>query len=438
MTERISVFIESCRVKRFVRIALLTYGAVSAAVIISLLVDTPHMDEWEWLTQRFMGAGWSNSWFWGFANEHREIPTWILAMLNLELFGLDFRLQMIVNLAIYYGMVWTIWRKVGAPTNSAAGLLLIVPFFSSLNYENHTMSEQNCIHICLWAFFGGTYLLYYHQKGKMFLVGLALLVLSIFSCASGIPAIISSYLLFLLWILIYGTKKDRGTAALGAIVIAIAISVWFVGYVAPSHHPKIAYPWHLRFYRGLAEIVSLGFGYERFQHFNNIFSYLCFGIVLIVCMSGIRLLFRSSSKEQSRQSAFLLSLTFGILAILSSIVMGRLGFGDVALKASRYFEYAVFLPLLCFALLFQAQPKHRLLTLVLLALVIGGSFDDFGIRRYLNVRSSRLRAKECIVGLLKFPKNNPSGICRDTYPGRITDRVLLAERLGVKFTRAKN
>jgi hypothetical protein len=421
------------RWRRFATIVLLGYAALAAVVIFGAFVDIPHRDEWLWVSPAFLGGGWSTRWFWHFHDVHRELPTWLLTMANMRCFGLDFKLQLAFNLAIYYAMVWSVWKLIAAPTRSLVALALIAPFLSSLNVENHTMSEQGAIHICMWTFLCGTYLLYHHAARTGFAAGLVLLVTSMYSGAAGLPAVTVSYPVFVAYALASGAPGLRARAAVGGLVVAAFALLWFNHFEYAGKLPTLTYPWAPGFFAGLGGLMAFGFGY---QGFSQVVGWLALTAVVGASALGVRQVIRARSAVNARQPAFLLALLVGVCAILGSVVLGRAGHGPFALRWSRYFEYAVFLPLLCFAIVPRDSSRLHWLSLALFAFTLIGSWDDFGFGRYVEDRAARVVAKSCVLGLIHAPERNPRGVCETTFPGRLTERVRYAALLGMKFTRA--
>ena len=114
--------------------------------------DLPFWEEWEYFLPEGLPNGLSWDWLFNFAGYHRVVPTKLMAWLNLQLFGLDFKLQKLFNYFIFVGLLLTLVslknRMIGKKEFMLFPAFLLF-LLSPIMYENHSNSYQSQIHLVL-------------------------------------------------------------------------------------------------------------------------------------------------------------------------------------------------------------------------------------------------------------------------------------------------
>jgi len=401
-------------------------------VIYQKSVNIPIMDEWNDLFSDYgIILGWSKSFLLGFHSEHRIITTKILYLVNLFLFKLNFRYQILFNALVYAGIVLTIWKIIGSKICTSPylpALIMMTPFISTLPHENHSWAFQSQFHFCLLSFIGGAYFIFVKKSWVYPIIGSFLWLVCIFSFSSGVLAVAVTTLFFALWNL---SRKDKLSILKVVLVITISslgVYLWSQGYQKNTGHPPYTMPWNLKYYQYLGEIISNGFGFTKV---NSLSAILCLATVLMSIFSGLFAVFKY--KLNKPQIGLLFGLTAGILAMLGIITFGRAGFPLYQAKASRYTEFGMLLPILSLGLITINKNVRFLGTLWISGLLIFGLFNDFGFDVYTKTMRRNQEGVQCIKSLLFYPQKNPGGVCPILFPFDLRPYLNNAKQLEASF-----
>ncbi|MEK7691691.1 MAG: hypothetical protein AAB425_11795, partial [Bdellovibrionota bacterium] len=436
---------------------LVAYSLSVVSRVFSNAVNIPFWDEWELLNPGWIDSNFG-SWIWAFHNEHRVVPTHLVFLINKWVFGLDFRAQILMNLAAFLGFVFFCWREAGrflgkawdSWTSVSLGWALS-PTLSSLFVENHLMAGQNCILFALISYFWGCKLLLGSENpGFLRLMGGAFLwCVSIFSFGSGPPAVMAGWLVFSGRSLgLYRRDKSwmyfRRWATVTAVVVW-SLLLWASGYRSIAWHPHPTPFWDPSYWLFLGHLVALGFGYG-----TGTSAPAVLGVFLLLVAGGLSMWIPAAETE-NRWARFLklpwlgLGILAGLTAMLAAVAYGRAGFGLGWAGSGRYAETSSFLPwILWTAILLALQSVGPAGHLRLRRMIQGTGlllwfFLGIGIPRHFSLRNysvsgqHRQNQKACAVGLLQPGPDSATAECPDIYPGPIRGRVRRAAELGYSF-----
>jgi len=397
-----------------------------------LSVDIPHMDEWELFGPNGLQNGWSAKYLLAFQNEHRLLIPKLFYLINLDLFHLDFRLQVILNAAIYLILCEVTWKlflkNYGLQTNLFAWIAM-APLVSNLLFEVHPSAILGNMAFVLICLFLSAQILWNEPGWKGFCFVLAMMVVSIYSFASLVVGALGLGALYLCEIIRSGRPRRWLQIGIFFLVIGITVVFWFQGYQRNPGHPGYVAPWSFGFIRYWMELIAMGFG---FNDLSLSASLLCTGIVVAALLAGAYALRKSDSS--SRATSMVLSLTVILLAMLAVVAFGRAGFPLSTAKSSRYVPLSIFLPLLSLVL-FSRLPRNFYLGQALVALVLIFSLrDNFGLQIYRQIHEDRVSEKNCVQEILAKPPDSLKTICAKTYPGPLGERLKIARELKVRFT----
>lgn len=173
------------------------------------------------------------------------------------------------------------------------------------------------------------------------MAGSGLATLSIYSFAAGFVACL---ILIIAFCIFKGLRagsaaspSERRREVLQPLFVFVLIGgslvSWTIGFHKPSQ-PAIAYPYTWKFWDLLLNLVSFSFGIERFSAGWGV---ICLLIVLFpLCGLVWKRKWRLSNGEWA-----ILACTFGIIAVHSSIAMGRAGFSINYSKNQEYAEHGM-------------------------------------------------------------------------------------------------
>jgi hypothetical protein len=228
-------------------------------------------------------------------------------------------------------------------------------------------------------------------------------------------------------------SRELTELVVGCSSLLLLLVVPASGYARPAWHPPRSWPWSLTFWSFLANEVSLGFGLTGVNIVLTLLSLACVAAVaapLVLVVAGRR-------RVEARVRWGLLGLTFGLLAALASIAVGRAGLGMGAAKAPRYFQLAAALvPVSAVAwwLLFETQPLLRRGALAALGLAcLLGSYDDLHFDRY---RREQARRQAGLATIQAYYQGRDDGMLRELSPWPdIHLQLDEARKLQISFTR---
>ncbi len=439
------------------------YSILLAGAIAHFAVDIPYWDEWELFNTHWLKTNPFGVWIFNHHNEHRVVPTHVSYLVNYWLFGLDFKIASIFNLPLFLAVVTTLWLNTGARLKGWWGPLAalgLFPLASNLLVSNHMMSGQNCVHFCLLGFFLGSRLIFTATRGGIevssafdekpsgarFWLGVSFWILSIYSYASGIPAVWAAFLAYLVMASIKRDQIALFRGALAGLVLVAFSGIWFLGFHKPPTHPDPTFPWQLDFWAYVSQMVATGFGFSGFSYLTGTVCMVVLGLSVIFfglsyCKPGLH--------SVTWSSALPLICGLGLLATLSTVALGRAGMGIPQAKSERYGELTVGFPLIIITLLALAHEKLRsgsdsarwlvrgitISAAFWILLLPFGLYNDFGFRPYKFVAGFRSADRVCARELASAPEKNPQGICERAYPGPIVGFIQNAKDMNASFLR---
>lgn len=410
------------------------YSVIHFFIILKLSVNVPFFDEWSLLTPFGVIQGWSKEYLLDFHNEHRLISAKALALINFQIFGLNFKYHIIFNLILYAIIVWMTWKFIGkniASKYPLCALITFLPFISNSLATFHNMPFNVNIHIFLISFILGTYLLFF--KENLFWLGLILLSFSMFNFAGGIASAITVGAIYIAYLFFNKSKDAFFKSILTITVLTISVLGWFklpyFSSIIPHTPSYIAWPTNLDFYKFFSELISLGFGFSKISVF---FSLTCSLLVFLSIFS----LISKTHKQQliTQQNFFLLALTLGILSILGLIAFGRTCLTVQHAKGGTlYPAIAFFLPVLTLALFSSGHSSRYKMHYLVVFFVILGYSNNFSFSPYHKLFSDRTIGAQCIKDLFANPTLNEKGLCPTVHDKGILPQIYLAKLLRLSF-----
>lgn len=403
-------------------------------LIYSYSIDIPYWDEWDYFATNSLSHKLDWRWVFSFHNEHRIVPTKIMAWFNLNVFNLNFTKQLLLNACIFGSLLFAIKKLKDVVIGEK-----LFPFFpafllfllSPIAYENHLWAFQSQFHIVLLCSVVALIFMYCHGSSVKAIV---IFSVSVIACMYSFSAGVIFAIVYLLCSAIYLTGNSSQkqyiknsylfNVLLSYFIIVIAIFVWFYGYAKPVNKISAAYPNDLLFWNNLFDLVSLGFGY-RGNHVTM--GILC---LLIIVIPLTVLLLKKEARWQ-RTTWHVVTANLGILAVLAVISFGRANSGDP--KASRYAEIGFLLiPYTSLAWwLCLKNPVFRTMALSLLWIFcFVSSLNNWSADGFRNRNHFLLYSLDC----LERNSYGEIGLCRDMFPRPIKNEYERAQHLGVKFT----
>ncbi len=292
-------------------------------------VDLPYMDEWDALQPGQLSETVQWHWIVGSHNEHRIVFTKLLAWIQFNLDGHNYRHTIFANFFLYIFLNIIIMRS--ALTTNWQRLIYLLFAFSTLSHENFAWAFQNSFHLVLLFFMASVLTADRVDKGWPLSPLFAVAAVFTLGCGIVLAAVTACY-----WALLgVGHKTKPRIQALRILLLFVAAVFWLQGYQPNPGHPAPALPWTGAFWTYFLNILSLGFG------FAQITSLIPGMLVLTVCSVGIfwgiKLVLRSTSDPAFRPLLMLFA-GFGCLAL---IAISRAGFGVGQAKSSRYAEMSL-------------------------------------------------------------------------------------------------
>ncbi len=395
--------------------------------LLKYAVNIPYWDEWEAINRGGVLAEPSFEHLLAQHNEHRIVTTKLLSLALYYLDGWNLITHQVANFLIYGILVASIAYivKKSTPELSALTLMCFVVFMlSCVSIENHFWGFQSQFHFALLFSFLSVWFLFSENQGWLkTLLGTTFSLLAIYSFSSGLVAslvIIACYGLFKAIRIYRSTERLREVVQLSAVLLIIsgAIYYYFVGYAKPELHPVFTFPYQKLFWTYLTNLLSGGFGFKIDNIAPGTF------VFFFVLVPIIGLIKKYGSKLTPGNWVIIVS-TLAIFAALSSITMGRAGFGKGHSKASRYSEIVIMLIPLSIALwsvflVEQEKWKSRLLFGFWCFCFIGliGYWNFPGA--YQTVSAERQEARNCVQN---YFQNGGAADCPGAYPRPIADRL---------------
>jgi len=409
-------------------------------IILRNAVNVPFWDEWGILSPNALPAGFTFSWIFEQANEHRivltKLQTWVLFYLG----GHNQILSLLVAYALWGVLLACIVmfaRRVMPEVPVWVVLAFILLLLTPINWENNSWGFESCYRFAvLFSLLTAYFLFNERQTGSRLALGVAMSVLAIYSFFAGLLAVCILILLFACFKITRvansaGAQRKRELVQSIAVVssVLIFIALYFVGYHSVSYHPQFALPYDASFWRFFTNLVSWGFGFET----NSvILGALCLLLVLAPVAATIWQQRLSLSSASWGVYAFL----FAWLGVLASIAMGRANYSPSA-KISRYADFAMMLvpfTALAWAIFLKDKPKLKRYALAGLWVFccLGFSYKWLWFPVYRVQRDSRLEGVECIKS---YYKSGGPGICPTLYAAPLGQLLDDGKKLNLSFYR---
>lgn len=410
--------------------------------LLKYAVNIPFWDEWEAINKGGVLAEPSIEHLFVQHNEHRIVTTKLLSLALYYLDGWNLITHQTVNFLIYGFLVAIVAYivKKSSPELSSLTLMCFVMFMlSCVSIENHYWGFQSQFHFALlFAFLSIWFLFSERQEWKKVLLGTLFTLLAIYSFSSGLVmslVVIAGYGVFKSIRIYTGTDRKREILQLVAVMLIAAgsIAFYFAGYVKPGDHPVYTLPYQKLFWTYFLNLLSGGFGFKIDNIAPGIFIFF-FAIVPI-----IGLIKKYRSRLSSGNWVIIVS-TLAVFAALSSITMGRAGFGKGHSKASRYSEIVIMLIPFSVALwsVFLIEQK-KLRYYFLIGFWI---FCGFGLSRFWNfpktysgIATERQQARDCVQN---YFQNGGAADCPSAYPIPIADRLEFIKTQPLSFVKELN
>ncbi len=371
---------------------------------------------WGWLLERH--------------NEHKIVLTKLQILLSVAVDGWNVVHIQVFNLFFYFA--WILWlgfflheQATDLPKGVIAALLLFLG--SLINCENHSWAFQSQFHFGVAFLSVGAFFLFRPGLSNTFL-GSAFCVLSMFSVGFGVPGALTVFSLFGVFILL-GRREQWRELVLACSMGTAALWLWLF-YDAAIDNGTLILPHRLKFWRFLAGLVSLGFGFEGEGREWWDFLIL-FGVLGSLLLLLVRRRFRLNSKESAT-----VALTAAYLSSAGLMAAGRAArFGVEYAKRSRYSEVTMALVPLTGLLLFQAIPrgKWRGWALgVVWAVAFLGYSNNWNFRVYNATLRGKQIGLECIQN---FYTNLGTDHCATVHEEALADYLAEAKRMRLSFFR---
>lgn len=399
-------------------------------------VDVPFWEEWEYFLPNGLPKGLSLDWLFSFAGYHRVVPTKFMAWLNLEFFGLDFRLQKLCNYLLF-GCMLTLLVSLKNRLIGRHEFVLFPAFLlfllSPIVYENHTNSYQSQIHlVIIFALVALQHIYADRLTAKPLTLFFISLVAAIntFSAGMTIAAVLLPCWAVFVFVQIANGRiqKKTGVGLLlsGAAMVSVTAASWLLGYRQPADADWIS-PFTSLFWDTFLNLLSFGFGVET-EH--PLPGAVCLAVILLP------LLLLWQKRELRRQPVVWQSTTgvLLVLAILATISITRGSFIGTP-KVSRYAEFGLLLiPLTAISwwlALPQGIRRYGVLLLLWVSCCISFS-DDWSFSPY---REGAQMDTFVLEALEDYSRGRGDGVFPWTHPKPLPPFFEGARRLDVKFTR---
>lgn len=418
---------------RIVLLVLVTLYLLQLMMVLRYAVDIPFGDEWNYFQAQGLSQGLTWEWLFRFHNEHRIVLTKFLAWLNLQLFGLDFVVQKVLNFLMFGGLIVAVFgfkKRLVGPLNFPLFAAFIIFLLSSIARENHLWAFQSQFHLVLIF---SVLALPHVCPEKLSIRGTAvyclLLLLAMYTISAGIVFAV----IYLLCTTIFTAgqmihkRVDHRTGwqfmLVCGTIITVGIVLSRVGYEPDGWSPQRIYPFEALFWEHFLNLVSFGFGFERVHLLPG---FVC----LLVTLTPLVLLLIDPDARWNSSTWQLLAAILGILAVLAAISIGRAYFAEP--KTSRYAEVAFMLVPYVSLAWWLALRAGRMRSVVLLSLWMCCLFsfgNNWSTDSWAFTKQVDIYNLECVEG---YFKGIGDGVCQGRTTAEDLDR---AKQLNVRFTR---
>ena len=430
--------------KWFVAALTLCIGLYFAQFICLLkyAVNIPFWDEWEAINKGGVLAEPSVEHLFAQHNEHRIVTTKLLSLALYYLDGWNLITHQTINFLIYGFLVATLAYVVKKSTPELSSLTLmcfVVFMLSCVSIENHFWGFQSQFHFALlFSFLSVWFLFREKQSWIKTLLGTIFSLLAIYSFSSGLVmsvVVIAGYGVFKSIRIYTGTERKPEISQLAVVLLIVcgAIYYYFIGYAKPELHPVFTFPYQKLFWTYLTNLLSGGFGFK----IDNIAPGTFVFFFVLVPIIGLIKKYRS---KLTPGNWVIIVSTLAVFAALSSITMGRAGFGKGHSKASRYSEIVIMLIPLSIALWSVFLVEHEKWRMRLL--VGFWCFCGIGLLGYWNFPGAyqaagieRQEGRDCVQN---YYQNGGEANCPTVYPRPIADRLDFTKTQPLSFVKELN
>jgi len=397
-------------------------------------VDVPHIDEWYYFDRNALPEGLTWRWLFAFHNEHRILPTKLMAWINLKLFGLDFVKQQLFNFILYGALIATVAKLKKKILGDAFHLFPAFLFFllSPINYENHIWGFQSQFHlVVIFALLALNYAFEerdYLRKYRLFVV---LVLLSAYSFSAGVAL---AAILSVCQAAFFVSEKTRNKhdsppefsqLLMPTALIAFGLACWFIGYQRPAHHPPLTFPLSGAFWEYFLNVLSCAFGFTRISTSAGI-------ICLILVTTPLFILWLRSDYGKKSGRWKISTVIPAILIILAVISVGRGGLGEP--KSSRYTEFGLLLIPFASIAWYMALSPGKLRNCLLLTFWL---FCTYTLAPYWTdyfYRADRVNKLQKLQCIENYYNGSGDGNCEEEIKSSIGDYIEAATLLKTKFT----
>ena len=407
--------------------------------ILKYAVNIPFWDEWEALTPTGILANPTLEQLFAQHNEHRIVTTKLLTLLLYKLDGWNIITHQAVNFVIFgfllYLMVHLV--EIYVPQLPVWILLCFIPFLlTTLNWENHFWGFQSQFHFSLLFLLISVWFLFNEEQSwTKLLLGIFFSWLTIYSLSSGLIEIVVVLICYICFKLIQIRRQVSKSQTIrqliiGTLSVSSAIGLYFVGYVKPSHHPAITYPFQGKFWKYYFNLISSGFGNQSERQLEGIL------LSLFIIFPILGLIWKKRFELTNGNWVFIVS-ALAVLGALVSITMGRAGFDLSQSKASRYAEVVgILIPLSIglWSLFLDGRRKifnYIILVFWVFCFISFAQYWNFQ-KTYYNAAQQRIAGVGCIK---KYYSDGGSGDCPMIYPLPIGDRLEFDKTLKLSFVK---
>ncbi len=422
-------------------ILLAAIFVIHAAFIVHYAVDVPIGDQWDTLNSDQLPSGLSLSWLFRLQNEHRLVPTKLLAWILLKTTAWNLNANLYVNFAIFglFSSFFFVFQKRVASSVSASLFAWFLIFLvSSIADENHALADQSCHHFVLLFFFLSVYFLFSSKQlaFELFLGSLCALA-STYAFANGIvlSAVVIACYAWFKWdrarvLLTASAKRVELIQAILVIgVVGGGILLWLLNYHRNLAVPPPTWPNKLGFWVVFFDLVALGFGYRV--------SSVLIGVVCTLAVVVPLWLLWKRTRPGNRDSFFALAAAIlGVLGSLASVAFGRAGFGLGSGKTPRYAELAIVLippMVMAWGLALQQSKRDLRRAFVFLWLLCLGGYsntNNWNFFHYRYYQQLKLKGLNC---LSRYVHEGGPPVCSTLYPGSLAERLENAKRMKISF-----
>ncbi|HEX6045898.1 MAG TPA: hypothetical protein VFZ22_15500 [Pyrinomonadaceae bacterium] len=409
-------------------------------VILQNAVNVPYWDEWGILSPDALPAGFTFRWIVAEANEHRLVPTKLLAWGLFYISGHNHILSMVITDVIYGLLLACIVffaRRMTPHLPLWVTLAFIIFLLTPINWENNFWGFESSFRFAVLFTLLAVYFLFSEpQTGRRLALGVLMSVLATYSFFAGLVAVCITIVLFALFKIIRalgvsGPQRRAEYVQLIAVVapVLLFVGLFFIDYHRHAYLPSIAYPHEASFWNFFANLVSWGFGFE--SH-----SVMIGALCLLLVLAPIVLEIRKKRLRLSGSSWAVYVFPIAMLGVLGSVAAGRAHLSASA-KISRYADFAMMLvpfSVLAWAIFLKDRPGLRRYALIGLWLFccVGFSYKWLWFPVYKAQHDSRKQGVECIK---TYYKQGGVADCPTLYSVPIGSMLDDAKRLNLSFYR---